>query len=253
MRNLLFILTFFCISTAFSDNKLAKINDPDGFVNIHSGHGKNFPIIARVDTTDFILCDLETKSEWIKIVTLDWISKKQVEGFIHRSRIQLIEKLDLQKQRQIIAKVLNEEKKLALKLQTSWKQKDSVTFKKAYKENDIYDEAKYSPILDYLPQYFRITNDTTIIQLLFSAMWADENTANETPSYTIAKCYIDKPDVILYELRKLRNKKQKDFIISDIQWGLMNHFEVGEDGKSKNKLYKKLEVKLNNEKGKTRP
>ena len=252
-KYILFILTIFCISTTFADNKLARINDPDGFTNIRSGQGKDFPIIARVDTTDFILCDLNTKSDWIKVVTLDWISKDQVKGFIHKSRIQLIEKLDLKKQRQIIAKVLDEEKKLALRLQTSWQQKDSVTFKRTYKENDIFDEAKYTPILDYLPQYFRITNDTTIIQLLFSTMWADKNTANETPSYTIGKCYIDKPDVILGELRKLEDKEQKEFIISDIQWGLMGHFNVGEDGKSNNKQYKILEAKLDNEKQKPRP
>ena len=247
MRSLLFVLIVFFILTAFAGNKLARIKDPDGFVNIRKGQGKNFPIIAKVDTTDFILCDLETKSEWIKVVTLDWVSKDQVEGFIHRSRIQLIENLDLQEQNQIIKKVLNEEKKLALRLQTSFQQKDSVTFTKTYKESDIYSEAKYSPILDYLPQYFRNTNDTTIIQLLFSTIWADENTANEISSYTIGKCYIYKPDLILGELRKLNNTEQKEFIIRDIQWGMMGYFNVGEDGKSNNKQYKKLEAKLNNE------
>ena len=102
MRNLLFILTVFCISTAFADNKLARINDSDGFTNIRSGEGKDFPIVATIDTTDFIYCDPTTKNDWVKVIAMKWQNGKQIEGFIHKTRIQIIEKLNNKEQKKIL-------------------------------------------------------------------------------------------------------------------------------------------------------
>ena len=248
MRNLLFILTVFCISTAFADNKLARINDSDGFTNIRSGEGKDFPIVATIDTTDFIYCDPTTKNDWVKVIAMKWQNGKQIEGFIHKTRIQFIEKLNNKEQKKILTEILRIQKNLAENFQKTRKIKEN---KETRNKLELYSDIKYSPILEILPMYFCASSDTTIIELFFSTMWADKSSANEIPSFTIGECFICKPDLVIRELEKLTNKREKKFIIEDIEWGLLNYFEVREDGKSNNPEFKKLKLKLDKQKQKT--
>ncbi|HET7733951.1 MAG TPA: hypothetical protein VFK73_08950 [Paludibacter sp.] len=244
-KYILFILTIFCISTAFADNKLARISDPDGFTNIRNGQGKNFSIVATIDTTDFIYCDPTTKNDWVKVIAMKWQNGKQIEGFIHKTRIQFLEKLDNKKQKDLLTEILRKQKNLAENFQKTWKIKDN---RETRHEVESYSDIKYSPILEILPRYFCATNDTTIIELLFATMWADKGSANEIPSFTIGECFVCKPDLIILELTKLTNKEERKFIINDIEWGLLNYFEVGEDGKSNNPQFKQLKLKLDKQK-----
>jgi rRNA-processing protein FCF1 len=247
-KYILIALSIFCISTVFADNKLARINDPDGFTNIRSGQGKDFSIIATVDTTDFIYCDPTTKNDWVKIVSKKWKNGKQIEGYIHRTRIQFIEQLDNKKQKELLTEILRKQKSLAKHFQKTWKIKEN---KETRNKLELYSDIKYSPILEILPKYFCATSDTTIIELFFSTMWADKGSANEIPSFTIGECFICKPDLVIRELEKLTNKREKKFIIDDIEWGLLNYFEVGEDGKSNNPEFNKLKLKLEKQKPKS--
>jgi len=244
-KYILFILTIFCISTAFADNKLARINDPDGFTNIRSGQGKDFPIIATIDTTDFIYCDPTTKNDWVKVITMKWQNGKQIEGFIRKTRIQFIEKLDNKEQKKILTEIFRKQKNLAENFQKTRKINDN---KETRNKLELYSDIKYSPILEILPKYFCATSDTTIIELFFSTIWADKGSANEIPSVSIGQCFVCKPDLVIRELEKLTNKREKKFIIDDIEWGLLNYFEVGEDRKSNNPEFKKLKLKLDKQK-----
>ena len=238
---ILFILTIFCISTVFAENKLARINDSDGFTNIRSGQGKDFPIVGTVDSTDFFYCDPTTKNDWVKVIAMKWQNGKQIEGFIHKTRIQFVEKLDHKKQKILLTETLRKQLNLAESFQKTRKTKDN---REIRNEIELYTDIKYSPILEILPKYFCATSDTTIIELFFSTMWADKGSANEIPSVSIGQCFVCKPDLIIRELTKLTNKEEKTFIIDDIEWGLLNYFEVGEDGKSNNQEFKKLKLKL---------
>jgi hypothetical protein len=242
---ILFFLTFFCISISFAHNKLARINDPDGFTNIRSGQGKDFSVVATADTSDFIYCDMSTKNEWVKVVAMKWKDRKQIEGFVYKSRIQLIETLDNKKQKELLTEILSEQKRLAKNFQHTWKSNNN---RETRNELELYGDIKYSPILEILPKYFCSTSDTTILELFFSTIWADKGSANEIPSYTIGDCFVCKPDLIIQELVKLTNNEEKKLIIDNIEWGLLNYFEVGEDGKSNNARFNKLKLKLDKQK-----
>jgi len=244
-KYILLILTIFCISTVFADNKLARINDSDGFTNIRSGQGKDFPIVATVDTTDFIYCDLTTKNDWVKIVVRKLTDGIQIEGFIHRSKIQLVEELDNGKQKELITGILRKQRSLAKRFQRTWDSKNSSMSRK---ESELHNDLKYSPILGILPKYFCATSDTTIIELFFSTIWADKGSADETPSFTIGKCFICNPDLIIRELTKLKSKEEKQVILDQIEWGLLNYYGVDKNGKQDNKEFKNLKLKLDKQK-----
>ena len=246
-RYILTILSFLCTLTIFAENKLAISNDTGGFTNVRSGQGKEFSVIDTIKKDEFFYCDLTTSDEWIKIIAMKWKNSKQVEGYIHRSRIQLVENLDYKKQKELICQILNRQKILADNFQIAWKNKDSIAYRTTRNEVERYSDIKYSPILDILPTCFCSTNDTEILQLFFLTMCADKGSANEMPSFAIGDCFVCKTDIVIEQLRKIKNTEQKELILNHIEWGLINHFGIDENKKSENKEYDKLKVRLDTE------
>jgi len=251
MRNyILTLLTFFCSLTLFAENKLAIINEPDGFTYVRSGQGKDFIVVDTLITDDFFYFQLIDNSEWVKVTA--W-KGRQIEGFVHRSRVQEVEKLDSKKQRGLIAKTLERHRILADNFQNAWKSKDSLAYRTTVRELEFFSDTKYDPILNILPKYFCSTKDIEVLQLFFATMWADKGSANEMPSFSIGSCFICNPDLVIEQLAKINNFEQKTFIFDHIEWGLFNNFEVDENGKSNNKEFNKLKARLDNERKKASP
>ena len=257
-KYILTILSFFCTLTIFAENKLAVINDPDGFTNVRSGQGREFTVIDTINKDEFFYCDPTEKGEWIKISVVkyefkqfkqieDYIEFKQVEGYIHRSRIQFFENLDYKKQKEIIVQILNKQRIIADNLHTASVNKDSIARSTISKELVLHHEIKYSPIIGILPKYFCSTNDIEVLQLFFATRWADRGSADERPINAIFDCFICKIDIVIEQLKKIKNAEQKEHILNDIEWLLFGYFNVEENGKSDNKEFNKLKSLLDNE------
>jgi hypothetical protein len=251
MRNyILTILTFFCSLTLFAENKLAIINDPDGFTFVRSGQGREFKVADTLFTEDFFYFQFVDNSDWAKVTA--W-KGRQIEGFIHKSRIQEVEKLDPKKQKELIIKTLDRHRFLADNFQNAWKSKDSLAYRITVRELEFHSDTKYDPILTILPKYFCSTNDIEVLQLFFATMWADKGSANEMPSFSIGKCFMCKPDLVIEQLTKIKDIEHKKSIFDQIEWGLLNNFAVDENGKSENKEFIKLKARLDNERKKASP
>lgn len=238
---ILTILTSLCSLTLFAESKLAVINDPDGFTYVRSGQSKDFKVVDTLYTDDFFYFQLVDNSDWAKVTT--W-KGRQIEGFVHKSRIQEVEKLDNAKQKQLIMKVLDRQRILADNFRNAWKSKDDIAYRTTVKELEHYNDTKYDPILTILPKYFCATNDIEVIQLFFATSWADKSSANEMPSFSIGDCFICKTDIVIEQLKRIKDIEQKKHILDQIEWGLLNHFSVDEDGKSDNKEFNKLKTRL---------
>lgn len=251
MRNyILTILTFFCTLTLFAENKLAIINDPDGFTYVRSGKGKDFKIVDTLFTEDFFYFQYIDNSEWAKVTA--W-KGGQIEGFVHKSRVQEFEKLESKKQKELITKILDRHRVLADNFQNAWKSKDSLAYRTTRGELEFYSDTKYDPILSILSKYFCSTSDTKVLQLFFATMWADKGSANEMPSFSIGNCLVCKPDLVIEQLQKIKDIEQKKLLFDQIEWGLLNNFSVDEHGKSDNKEFNKLKARLDNERKKASP
>ena len=248
MKNyLLTLLVFFCSQTLFAENRLAIINDQDGFTFIRSGEGKDFTVVDTLFTDDLFYFQFIANSEWVKITA--W-KGRQIEGFVHKSSIQEVEKLDGKKQKELITKILDKQRVLADTFQNASNSNDSIAYTTTVRELEFYNDTKYDPILTILPKYFCLTKDIEILQLFFSTMWADKGSANEMPSFSIGSCFICNTDLVIEQLDKIKNFEQKNFILNHIEWGLLNNFEVDESGKSENKEFNKLKTSLDNERKK---
>lgn len=241
---ILTILILLCSLTLFAESKLAVINDTDGFTYVRSGQSKDFKVIDTLYADDLFYFQFVDNSDWAKVTA--W-KGRQIEGFVHKSRIQEIEKLDNTKQKQLISKVLNRQKVLADNFQNAWKPKNDIAYRATREELEFYSDTQYDPILTILPKYFCATNDIEVIQLFFATMWADKGSANEMPSFSIGDCFVCKADIIIEQLKKIKDIEQKKHILDQIEWGLLNHFGIDEGKKSDNKEFNKLKAKLDNE------
>lgn len=252
MRIVLFILTLFLTLTSKAENKLARIKDSDGYTNIRNGKGNEFPVIATLARDELFYCD-QTNSDWLKIIALKWQNGKQIEGYIHKSRVQLIETLDLKSKQELLKQILLKQKSLADSFQRAFKSKDSLGYNSTLKELETHAENRYSPVLAILPKYFCETKDTALLQLFFATMWADNGSADEMPSMAIGDCFICQTDIVARQAGMIKNKEQRQSIYSDIEWGLVNHYDVDESGKSKDKDFNRLKKRLDNERKRASP
>ncbi len=243
-------LTFFCSLTLLAENRLAIINDPDGFTFVRSGQGKDFKVVDTLFKEDFFYFQFVDNSDWAKVTA--W-KGRQIEGFVHKSRIQEVNKLDDKKQKELITKTLDRHRTLADNFQNAWKSKDSLAYKKTIRELEFHSDTKYDPILTIIPKYFCSTNDIEILQLFFATMWADKGSANEMPSFAIGSCFVCNPDLVIGQLTKIKNNEQKKILFDQIEWGLLNHFSIEEDSKSDNKEFNKFKARLDNERKKASP
>ncbi|MHC1707065.1 MAG: hypothetical protein AB9842_06025 [Bacteroidales bacterium] len=247
---ILTFLAFFCSLTLLAENRLAIIKDPDGFTFVRSGQGKDFTIVDTLSTEDFFYFQFIDNSEWVKVTA--W-KGRQTDGFIHKSSLQEVEKLDDKKQRELITKTLNRQRILADNFQTAWRSKDSLAHRTSVRQLEFHSDTKYDPVLTILSNYFCSTSDVEVLQLLFATMWADKGSANEMPSFAIGKCFMCKSDLVIEQLTKIKDVEQKKNIFDHIEWGLVNNFNIDENGNSENKEFNKLKTRLDKERKKVSP
>lgn len=242
LKKFMFVMmTLFCSMTVLAENKLALIRDADGFTFVRSGAGKEFPVVDTLFSDDFFYFNESDDSQWAKIIA--W-KGRQVEGFMHTSRIQLAKELKLKIQKEIITKILSQHQTLANEFQSAYNTSDSVLYRTAARQKGYYSDTKYDPVLMMLPNYFCTTGDKAVLRLFVATMWADAGSANEMPSYAIGECYVCHPDLIMKQLNTIQNGWQLESLCDAIEWGIINYFEIEEGVKSNNQEYLQLKAQL---------
>ncbi len=85
-------ILFISLVSAISAQPLAIINDPDGFTNVRKGPGTTYEVVGKlVENEVFMLSDeLQPDNEWYMVFQVEF---PYAEGYVHKSRIQLLSKL----------------------------------------------------------------------------------------------------------------------------------------------------------------
>ena len=175
---------------------------------------------------------------------METVNGRRAGGFVHKSRIQEVRNLDNPALKELLGDVLNRQKAIADSFKIARKSNDSKAFRTIREKLEHHSMWKYNPALQVLPHYFCSTNDTEIIDMLFATVFANKGSANEMPSFSLVDCFICNPDLVLARIHRISNSLQKDLIIDQIEWGLKNHFEVGENGGSDDPEYNELMERL---------
>jgi len=244
---ILTIVTFFCSVALFAEGIIGIIKDPDGFTLVRSGQGKEFNVVDTLFADDIFDLQFINHSDWASVSI--WKGKK-IEGFVHKSSIQEVEKLDPKNQKLLISKILDKHRILAGHFQKVMTERDSLAIMAAIQELEYHSDTKYDPILSIIPKYVCITKDTEILDLLFATIWADRGSANEMPSFAIGSCFVCNPNLVIKQLTKIQNNEQKKILFDNIEWGLLNHFNIDNNGNPNNKEFRKFKGLLDSERNK---
>ncbi|QNR24604.1 hypothetical protein [Croceimicrobium hydrocarbonivorans] len=169
----------------------------------------------------------------------------QMEGFIPRSSIQDLSALHSDSLRGLIMGVLDKQRVLADSLNLTLKGRDSLSSGSIAVVLNQYTDRKYNPILQLIPDYFCASKDLQLIDKLIASIWANRGSVNEEPLYSLGACLICQPELLMRSLDKITNTEQKETILKQIEWALLNHFEVNESGNSDNLNFKALMDRLN--------
>lgn len=254
MKSIFLLLTALLFSfSSYAEEKLARINDADGYTNIRAGEGVNFEILDVVVDDEFFICE-ESGRQWLKIRALKNTGCCSfVEGYMHKSRVQFIEKLPDSTQKQLLLEIFNKQKQLTeeylglydtYRLNEGWQNsKDSLQFIDLQKKSGNHSEYKYQPVLymDILSSYFCRTKDVDVLAVFYETLWADRGSASENPGFAVGACYICHPELTLEPVRTLPGRK-KELVLGHIVHGLYNVWNEPE-----NKEFKRLLELLENE------
>ena len=218
-----------------AQTKLGIIKDSDGFVNIREGAGIEFPVLTKIDDTDFFYFSTQDNGDWQKIRLF---KETQLTGFIHKSRIQEFEKVPDRKQNELIITTLKNQRELAEIFNSTVDSKEHKFYFAARKTLENHSESKYDAILNILSTYFCRTKDLQVLREFLATIWADKGSANEIVSVAIADCFNCKSDFVIKEIGDLENSEVRNLLYNQIEWGLINHFN------SDNKEFLRLKALL---------
>lgn len=220
--------------------KFAIIKDVDGYTNIRLEENKNARIIDTLEKGEFFRCvGYKDGKEWQKVSIYKW-HKGCIVGYIHGSRVQLVEKLGLMEQKKVIRCVLEKHNKV---VQRGY-EIDLSNSKDNRQEIEEFNDNQYSPALSILPNYFCQTQDKELLLQFFETLLYSTASCSEEPSNAIGECYICQPEMVLSELSQYKGKKEKEVICNNIEFGFLNAID------KKDKKFKELESKLNKMKDK---
>lgn len=259
MRNekiTIIILLLTLTSNVFGQSELARIIDKDGFTYLRSGQSIDSNIIDTVFENEFFYCK-KSNLDWLEVTTIKWNSSGHpIKGFMHKSRIEIVDNMSNEKKKELIENVFKPYEKLGIELNDfvlkdtydnenkSWRsKKDSLDFKDIYQRNNIYSEKYFSPLLNTFSKYFCETSDIETFDLFINTLWSHKGSANEMLSFTLGECFICNPELVQKRLISIDNPKKLDLMINHINWGLMNLFWTEEDGDNEPSSKEYLEYK----------
>jgi hypothetical protein len=214
--------------------KLARIKGPNTIVEVRQGKGTKFHSVDTIKTNELFYCKA-SNSDWWKVSTFPDDS-----GYVHKSRIQLIESLTNVSMRALLLSVFRQHKDLAERFKEALRTNDSIAYQNTRRKFEEHHEMRYAPLLEFFTIYFCETGDTLLLRKLLLTMWADHGTADESPSFAVGDAFVCKPKTFADVLRVLPTE-QKAFILDSIDWGLLNRYDINE---RKNNDYMQLKKQL---------
>lgn len=221
----IFIITLLIICNSGllkAESKLGMIEAPGQTITVRAKASDASEQLLTLNHGDFFYYEPTTDGSWIKISIFP--AEGVAEGYIPKTNIRPVESLTEAEKKKIITDVLTTQQELAEEVQKSVE--ETLEINKAAREKaELHDTKKYIYALDMIPPYLKSTDDSAILQLLFTTMYIDQYSANELPATILAQCLIVKPELTISRIKEITDKVKQTFIIKEIEFGLDNYYE----------------------------
>jgi len=236
---LIFMLILICENLfSFQGFELCRIIDKDGYTNIRKGMGLDFEVVDKLLEDELFYCKFNEDQEWFEIKTFKGYLEKRFNYndklYIHKSRVEsikcitLVEKKELllmsfvryrdigNQRNKIVSNYNREEKK--------WLNKsDSLIYVRINNSFEYEHETRFIVLLqETFSNYFCATKDQEVIEIFFEAIFANDGSASESPSFALGECYLCHPDTLINWIKQIKNEYKKKYILMQLDWGIQN-------------------------------
>ena len=189
--------------------KLAIINDPDGYTNLRKEKSPDSEIISMVFSNQVFYYRPNAEESWWKVTVYQFI-EDNIEGYMHKSRILPIDQLSVEAKKNLILYIFNKE----------------ITNYENYLEKQIsgrefeeFHDTQLVPILsDFFPNYICTYKDTTVVLRFFDIINLETGSADESPAWALGDLYLCEPNFTI----KMINKRYTDLLLGDLEFGFLN-------------------------------
>lgn len=219
------IVTFLVLITSSNfysqEWKTGIINDPDGNVNIRTGKGTNFGIIDLLYENEIFQYAVSTDESWITIRTTKCNCDdphgfyNQVIGFIHRSRIEELDKLDASVRKALFSDIFSTELDFYNQMINSSKQTSG--------ENDttkrkriVFHDSQFNGSLNSFTNYLCELKDEELANQFLELLEEEIGSADENPTFALGQLFVCEPD---WTFNQIVNHMT---LMDNLEWGLLN-------------------------------
>lgn len=221
MRTLIIIALILVHLVAFSqDRKTGIINDPDGYTNIRDGKGVSFEIVGKIYTNELFTYWDSADKNWLKVGTTRGVIEdgqrkyKNVEGFIHRSRISNIEELATQEKRQLYSYIFETERSNYTKLIES-KDKTSLEYKQIALASTIFHDYQFDYSFRSFKEFICSSKDRKLFEQFLGILELEAGSADEAPLFALGSIFKCQPEWV-FESMKIHLG-----LMSKLEWGIV--------------------------------
>ncbi len=236
MRTVLIpILLIAATSVNAQTHQWAVIEDSDHFTNIRQAPSANAPVVNSIWENQFFVVE-KKKGEWWKVLNQSIASEGS--GYIHKSRVKLINELPDTAAQRLLRKVFGGYHRLVSLRNDINERRDNKPDKFTAEDNALLlktnlsisetHDKSYEPALRFLPKYLSRTKDSAVLKDFFQIVAADTGSASEAPGDALGECYISQPEWFLKQLVALPSR-EREIVFKQTQFGLGNNLNVAAD------------------------
>ena len=235
---LLHLLVFFHLSAYSQIYETGIINDPDGYTNIRLGKGTSYEIIDKLYADDLFIYVDSTDQNWLKI----WITKcncdtprkpyNQIEGYVHRSRIQNLNRLPSKERKVLFSQIFKTELELYNAAINSTDKK-SVEYEQLISKLKVFHDYQFDGSLKSFSYYICEHKDEELTEQYMKLMETQLGSADEAPTYALGRIFICEPE---WTMQQIKSHKS---LLDKLTWGILN-VVTKENGPEIKKKYNEL-------------
>lgn len=182
------ILIFLTSLVTLAQDNVAIISDKDGFTNVRESKSTNSAVVGQIKDGEFFSFKKASDDWWEVFKTFDENGNSiNLNGFVHKSRIQPLYTLADKDKRKIIKETFDKELEF---IKT-----------KNWDERKKHHEPKFDMILNVASDYISRTKDKELFKTFIETVKLDTGSADEMPSWTLGAIFIKQADWTIEQMR----------------------------------------------------
>lgn len=205
----------------FNNVEIGIINDKDGYTFIREGYRTSTPIKDTIFEGEFFQFIPNDTLDWYQVRkwehkifetdSIDWMQlykKRDLPGFVHKSRIINIKNLQKSRQYRLIDSLFNIEVELY---------NENISVEELYINRVVDYEEIYTPILDLFISYMCQYKDEKLFKKFLDILIINSGSAYETPLCALGYIYLCQPEMLLKNLYEYKS----DIINDNLVFGFL--------------------------------